>query len=108
MASVWGALGQLSPAATTLTDAYTVPASKHGAVQIVICNNSAGAVTVRVSHAINGAANAAAQYLLYDYSIAVGGSASTAKIAVRAGDKIRVYASATDVAFNINGVEDDD
>ena len=108
MAAVWGALGQTRPAATTLTDSYTVPALKHAAVQIIIANVGGVAATVRVSHAINGAADTLAQYVLYDLALAVAASSSTARFAVRAGDVVRVYASTANVSFNINGIEDSD
>lgn len=108
MSAVWGTLGQTRPAATTLTVCYTVPALKHSAVQVIITNVGAGAATVRVSHAINGAADALAQYVIYDMTLTIAASSSTAKIALRAGDIIRVYASTADVAFNVNGIEDDD
>lgn len=104
--SKFGTLGQVSPAATTLTACYTVPALKRAAVQVIICNTGAAAVTVRVAHAINGAANVPAQYILYDFSLAVAASYNTTKLALAAGDVIRVYASAANVAFNVNGVED--
>lgn len=107
MSTVWGSLGQTRPNATTLTDSYTVPALKHAAVQVIITNVGAGAATVRVSHAVNGAANDLKQYLVYDLALAVATSSSTGKVALRAGDVIRVYASTADVAFNINGIEDD-
>lgn len=108
MAVVWGALGQVNPAATTLTTAYTVPAAKHGAVQIIAANVGAGAATVRVAHSPAGAAINVKHYLLYDFSVAIGASQSTARFAVKATDVIRVYASTADVAFNVNGIEDDD
>jgi hypothetical protein len=91
-----------------LTTAYTVPAAKHGAVQIIAANTGAGAATVRVAHSPSGAAINVKHYVLYDYSLAVGAAQATAKIAVKATDVIRVYASTADVAFNVNGIEDDD
>ena len=108
MAVVWGALGQVNPPATTLTTLYTVPASKHAAVLVVATNIGAGAATIRIAHSPSGAAVDPKHYILYDYSLAVAGSQSTARFAVKATDVIRVYASTTDVAFNVNGIEDDD
>lgn len=105
MTDVWGALGQSLPAATTLTDVYTVPAGKHSTVEVVICNRGIAA-TVRLSHAINGAADTGAQYLLYDYALAAAATQSTVRFTMQAGDKLRVYASTATVAFNINGIEE--
>lgn len=106
MADKWGALAQSRPSATTLTDAYTVPASKQGTIKIIICNLGAAA-TVRLSHAIGGAADTGTQYLLYDTALGSPQTLETDRITVSAGDKIRVYASTADVAFNLNGIEED-
>ena len=108
MAVVWGALGQVNPVIATLTTAYTVPAAKHGAVMIVAANVGAGAATIRVAHSPAGAAINAKHYLLYDFPVAIGASQSTSRFAVKATDVIRVYANTADVAFNVNGIEDDD
>ncbi len=107
MAAVWGALGQVAPPATTLTTAYTVPALKHAAVQVVVANTGLAA-TVRVSHAIAGAADNIKQYVMYDYALAAAASVSTSKFALKAADVVRVYASTATVAFQVNGIEDDD
>ena len=106
MADKWGALAQIAPAATTLTLAYTVLAGKQSTVEAVICNRGAAA-TVRLSHAIAGAADAVAQYLLYDYAIAAGESKVTARFTMNEADLLRVYASTATVTFNINGIEED-
>ncbi len=108
MAVLWGTLGQINPAATTLTTAYTVPALKHAAVQIIATNIGAGAATIRVAISPLGAAINAKHYVLFDHSLAVGASQSTTKLIVAATDVVRVYASTADVAFNVNGIEDDD
>jgi len=106
MADLWGALAQVIPAATTLTTGYTVPAAKRGTVEVVICNRG-GAATVRLSHAIGGAADTGAQYLLYDFVVPAGETKVTARITVAATDVIRVYSTTATVAFNINGIEED-
>lgn len=107
MARVWGALAQALPAATTLTDIYTVPALKHASVQVIIANRGVAA-TVRLSHAVAGAADTGAQYHLYDYALGAAATQSTARFTLRASDKLRVYASTATVAFNVNGIEEDD
>lgn len=107
MAIVWGSLGQINPAATTLTAAYTVPALKHSAVQVVITNSGGSAATIRLSHAIAGAVDNIKQYLLYDYSLPANTSLNTAKLALSATDVVRVYASTANVVFCVNGIEED-
>lgn len=106
MADVWGALGQSLPAATTLTGAYTVPSAKHATVEVVICNRGSAAI-VRLSHAISGAADTGAQYLLYDFAVAAGESKTTARFTMKATDVLRVYSDTGAVAFNVNGIEED-
>lgn len=103
----WGALGQSNPAATTLTAAYTVPALKHAAVQVIAANLGLAA-TIRIAHSPAGAAIANQHYVLYDFSVAAGASQATTKMALGPGDVIRVYSSTATVAFNVNGIEDDD
>ena len=106
MADRFGALAQVVPAATTLTASYTVPALKRATVEVVICNRG-GAATVRLSHAVNGAADATAQYLLYDFVLPAGETKVTAQLSMNAADIIRVYSTTATVAFNINGIEED-
>lgn len=107
MADVWGILGQQAPAAATLTAAYTVPAAKHATVEVVICNRAA-ATTVRVSHAIAGAADAVAQYILYDFAIGANISKSTARFTAKETDVIRGYSASGSVSFNVYGIEESD
>ena len=107
MAVLWGALGQVNPAIATLTTAYAVPAARHAAIYIIATNIGAGAATIRVAVSPAGAAINAKHYVLYDFPVAIGASQSTAKLIVAATDVVRVYASTADVAFNVNGIEDD-
>jgi hypothetical protein len=104
---VWGSLGQLNPAATTLTAVYTVPALKHSAVTVVASNTGGSAATIRISLAVAGAADNIKQYLVYDLSLGVGESYATSKFTVSASDVIRVYSSTANVSFNVNGIEED-
>jgi len=106
MADVWGALAQVVPAATTLTDAYTVPAAKRGTVEIIICNTGADAL-VRLSHAVAAAVDAPSQYLLYDFAVASGQTKSTEQITVNETDVIRAYSDTGNVSFTVNGIQED-
>lgn len=105
MPDVWGSLAQSSPAATTLTSIYTVPSGKRATVEVVICNRAA-LTTVRLSQAINGAADALAQYLLYGYEIEANDAVSTARFTANGGDVIRVYSASGNVTFQVNGIEE--
>ena len=100
-------LGQVSPSATTLTDLYTVPAQAQTTVSsITVCNTGSSAVTIRISVAVANAADNVKQYVYYDYVI---GAKDTLLIVIgmtlNETDRVKVYASATNVAFNIFGVE---
>lgn len=103
---VFGALAQSTPAATTLTDAYAAPSARRAELEVVICNRST-ATTVRLQHAIAGAASTDGQYLLYDYAIGANEAKVTARMTVAATDVIRVYSASGNVTFNVNGIEED-
>jgi len=107
MAETRKVLGQVVPNATTLTDAYTVPASTQAVVSsITVSNNSAVATSFRISVAVAGAADNAKQYLYYDVVI-TGNTTFAAVIGITLGaaDVVRVYATLATLAFNIYGVE---
>lgn len=104
-------LGQSKPAGTTLTDVATGATAKApdagGGTRIeaiVCCNQGAGASLIRISVALGGAADAAAQYLVYDKSVAAKDVyILTAPILLSAGDVIRCQSDTGDVSFNIFG-----
>ena len=100
-------LAQSAPAATTLTDVYTVPASTVTTVStITVCNRGSTAATFRVSVAVSGVADTNAQYIYYDQSLdAYSTYAATIGITLAATDKIRVYASNANLSVNIFGIE---
>lgn len=100
-------LAQSNPSATTLTDAYTVPAATTATVSsITVCNQAASATTFRVSVAVAGAANATKQYLYYDVSLdAYDTFVATIGITLGAADVIRVYSGNASTSFNIFGVQ---
>lgn len=107
MAETYKVLAQSNPIATTLTDAYTVPASTSAVVStIVIANRSSSKRTVRVSIAIAGATDNNEQYIIYDVELA-GNEVQTYTLGITLAttDVIRVYASAQDISFNIFGTE---
>jgi hypothetical protein len=100
-------LGQSAPAATTETDLYTVPASTESIISsLVVCNRGATSATYRIYVAVNGAAAANNQYLVYDAAISAKETvALTLGITLDATDKVRVYASSADLSFNAFGTE---
>lgn len=99
----WGALAQSALPATTLTAVYTVPVGVNGTVEVVICNRGAAGL-VRLSHAVDGEADATKQYLLYDYAVNSGETKVTVRFTVSADDVIRAYASTADFSVTVNGI----
>lgn len=106
MSMLFGALGQSQPAATTLTDIYTVPAGKRATITVTACNTST-TTTIRISHAINGASDAQKQYMLYDTNLTSNDAISTIRFTVTAGDVVRAYSNSGNVSFNVHGIEED-
>lgn len=107
MAVAQKVLGQSKPNATTLTDAYTVPALTQATIStITVSNQSATPTSFRVSVAVAGAGDTAAQYLWYDVAIAGNDTfAATIGITLGAADVVRVYNTLATCSFNIFGVE---
>lgn len=107
MTDTFKVLGQSAPAATTLTDIYTVGASTSAVVSsLVVANRSATATAFRVSVAPAGAGDATSQYLYYD--IAIEGNdtfAATLGIGLATTDVVRVYATLATLTFSVFGVE---
>lgn len=106
MASTYKILGQSKPLATTLTALYTVPAATSTVCSsLVVCNQGA-ATSYRISVAIAGAGDTAAQYLAYD--VAIGANASdtwTIGITLATTDVVRVYNTLATLSFNLFGQE---
>ncbi len=100
-------LAQSAPAATTLTDVYTVPTgTKARRVSITVANRSASNRTYRLSFAPGGAADATSQYIAYDVQVDKNSSqiiAPDGGFTLPAGCVVRVYASTTDLTFTVNG-----
>jgi len=100
-------LGQSYPAATTLTDLYTVPASTQTVVSsIIVCNHSGSASTFRISLAPAGAADANAQYLYFDVPIGANDTfVATIGIGMQTTDKLRCYSGNGSISFTAVGSE---
>jgi hypothetical protein len=107
MAESLKVLGQISPAANTLTTLYTVPGSTQATIStIVACNQNGSNVRVRISVAVAGATDDAKQYIYYDTLITNRDSLlATIGMTLNAGDVVRVRADNTGVSFSIFGVE---
>jgi glucose-6-phosphate dehydrogenase assembly protein OpcA len=107
MATAYKVLGQSTPAATTATTLYTVPAATSAvASSIVICNQNTTAQTYRVAIRPAGATLAGQHYLTYDASVQAKDTHTlTLGITLATTDVVTVYASATLLSFNLFGAE---
>ena len=107
MATSYKVLGQVNPAATTATTAYTVAASTEAIVSsIVVANQAATAGSYRVAVRENGDTLAAKHYLAYDISLPANTTDTlTLGVTMNATDVITVYASSANFSFNIFGSE---
>jgi hypothetical protein len=107
MAEINKVLGQVAPAATSLTTLYTVPAATYTvASSVVVCNRAATPTTFRISIAVAGAADATKQYLYYDVPISKNNTfVATIGMTLAATDLVRVYAGNANLSFTLLGVE---
>lgn len=108
MADRMKVLAQVAVAATTLTDIYTC-AGDTGEIgahiySVYIANRTGGAITVRVSVAIDAAADDNKQYIVYGKSIAANDILKLQNITMGKDDVLRVYATDT-VSVGVFGVE---
>lgn len=105
MANTWLSPQQLSPAATTLTALYEVPASTQFVGYLNITNRSATATSFRISVAPDGATDSVEQYLHYDQPIAGNDTMRSNMISADGGDVVRIYATLATLSFSLMGVE---
>lgn len=107
MAETLKILGQSNPSATTLTDAYTVPALTQAVISsITVANRSATPTAFRVSVAVAGAANDNKQYIAYDAAITANEVwGMTLGLTLGPADVVRVYATLATLSFGIFGSE---
>jgi hypothetical protein len=106
MGETYKVLGQNNPAAATLTDSYTVPASTSAVVSSWVVANRGAATSYRLSVAIAGAADANQQYIAFDKPIGANEVHTyTLGIGLATTDKLRVYATLATLSFNAFGVE---
>ena len=107
MATTYKVLGQSSPAATTATALYTVPAATSAiGSSIIIANRGTSVATFRVSIAVNGAVTTNKDYIYYDLPIGANDTfIATIGITLGDTDVVRVYASNTNLSFSLYGSE---
>lgn len=107
MAATYKVLGQVNPAATTLTDLYTVPSATSAVGSTLsIANMGASSTTVRVAVRPAGAAIDPKHYIAYDVQVSQYDSLFlTIGVSLATTDVVSVYAGTANIAFNLFGSE---
>ena len=107
MAATYKVLGQVNPAASTATTAYTVPSATETVIStITIANLGPAPATYRIAVRPNGAALENKHYVVYDANIAPQDTETlTLGMTMDATDVVTVLASTATMAFNLFGSE---
>lgn len=107
MATSYKVLGQVAPTATTNTNIYTVPAGTEAVIStIFVCNRGGTAATYRIAIRKNGNAISNEHYIAFDPIILANDSiAITVGTTLNAEDVVTVYASTSNMSFNVFGSE---
>lgn len=99
-------LGQVKPAAGTLTDLYTVPANKEAVVSSYVACNLGADADVRFAVRPAGAAIDDKHYVIYDAVLDANDSLVLVHgVTLSATDVVSVRSDTGDVAFSIFGDE---
>ena len=106
MANVYKILGQVLPAATTLTTLYTVPSSTSSVCSTLSICNQGISTTYRIAIRPAGAAITASQYVVYDAAINSNDTVFlTLGVTLATTDVVSVYAGTATVSFHLYGSE---
>jgi len=107
MATTYKVLGQVNPAATTATTAYTVPSATETVISTIAVANTGGyPTTYRIAVRPNAETLATKHYVAYDATIAPQDTVTlTIGITLDATDVVTVYAGHATLAFNLFGSE---
>lgn len=106
MAVAYKVLGQVNPAATTLTTLYTVPGSTSSVGSTMAICNQGVSTTVRVAVRPAGAAIDPKHYIVYDTPLNQYDSLIlTLGISLATTDVVSVYAGTANVSFSLFGAE---
>ncbi len=105
MTIAYKSLGQANPGAS-ITDLYTVPASTEAIAFVTATNVGSTARTIRIMHAPAGAADDPDHRVVFDFSVPPNDPYVHPKpLYMAATDKIRVFASSTEITFTVDGIE---
>jgi hypothetical protein len=107
MATTYKVLGQLNPAANTLSNVYTVPAATQAVIStITVCNQLASNASYSISVSNNGVADNASHYIIRGGVVPAADSIGiTLGLTLDASDQIRANTNSANISFNIFGSE---
>lgn len=106
MAQTYKVLGQVAPAATTLTSLYTAPAATSAVCSTLCVANRGISTTFRVAVRPAGAALGPKHYIVHDGILNQYESVFlTLGISLAATDVVDVYAGTATVSFSLFGCE---
>ena len=106
MANTYKVLGQSSPAATTLTSLYTVPAATSAVTSTLTVCNYGVSTTVRVAVRPAGDGIANQHYIIYETAVNANDTLFfTIGLSLATTDVVSVYAGTATVSFNLYGTE---
>jgi len=107
MATTYKVLGQVKPAAATLTSLYTVPASTSAVLStIVVCNTTTTPDEIRIAVRPAGAAINDKHYIVHTVGVpAYANYTYTLGITLATTDVLSVYALSGNISFNVYGTE---
>jgi hypothetical protein len=107
MATTYKVLGQVNPAASTATTAYTVPSATQTVIStITVSNLGSASATYRLAVRPDGEALANKHYIVYDSTLAPQSTDTlTIGVTLDATDVVTVIASTATIAFNLFGSE---
>ena len=107
MATTYKVLGQVNPAVSTATTAYTVPSATQTVIStITICNMGPVPASYRIAVRPSGEALGNKHYIVYDANIAPQDTETlTLGITLGATDVVTVLSSTETMAFNLYGSE---
>ena len=107
MATTYGRLGASAPSATTATEFYAVPSSKHATVTVSICNRGSSSGTVRIAHMDATGTVANEDYIEYETTVPANGTLERSGIVMAAASAIETYCSSGDFSVQVWGFEED-
>lgn len=106
MATTYKVLGQVNPAANTLTTLYPTPAATQTICSTLTICNQGVATSVRVAVRPAGAAIDPKHYTVYDLPVSTSDTLTlTLGITLAATDVVSVYAGTANVSFGLYGSE---